>query len=80
MQLFYLLIFRNLIQPTSYYLYDIDKHDLHYMRPNFRMKSFSEATLFNGDSILIKGEHEMKKCKKQDFSIKDNLLTSIIIK
>ncbi len=63
-----------------YYLYDIDKHDLHYMRPNFRMKSFSEATLFNGDSILIKGEHEMKKCKKQDFSIKDNLLTSIIIK
>ena len=63
-----------------YYLYDIDKHDLHCMRPNFRIKSFSEATSFNGDSILIKGEHEMKKCKKQDFSIKGNLLTPIIVK
>ena len=61
-------------------LYDIDKHDLHCMRPNFRIKSFREATLFHGDSILIKGEHEMKKCKKQDFSIKGNLLTPIIVK
>lgn len=63
-----------------YYLYDIKEHELRCMYPNFNGKSFNEATLFSGDSILIIGEHEMAKCKKQDFSIKGNLLTPIILR
>ena len=63
-----------------YYLYDIDGHELHSMRSNSNIDYFSEATLFNGDSILIEGGCEKEKCKRQDFSIKENLLTPIISK
>ena len=63
-----------------YYLYDIDEHELHCVRSNSNMDSFSEATLFNGDSILIEGGCEKEKYKRQDFSIKENLLASIISK
>lgn len=63
-----------------FYLYDIDEHELHCMRSNSNMNSFSEVTLFNGDSIFIDGGREKEKYKKQDFSVKGNLLPSIIVK
>ena len=63
-----------------YYLYDIDEHELHCMRSNSNMDSFSAATLYNGDSILIEGGYEMGKYKKQDFSVKGKLLAPIIVK
>ncbi len=60
-----------------YYLYDIDEHELHCMRSNSNMSSFCEATLFNGDSILIEGGGEKEKYKKRDFSVKGNLLSPL---
>ena len=63
-----------------YFLYDIIEHELRCMHPNFNGKPFNEAVLFSGDSILIIGGHEMRKCKKQDFSVKGNLLTPIILR
>ena len=63
-----------------YYLYDLAEHKLNCQHSNFEKDSFNEATIFCGDSILIKGEHGMNKYKKEDFSIKGRLLTPIIAK
>ena len=63
-----------------YYLYALDEHELHCLRSTSNTNSFSEATLFNGDCILIKGECGMEKYNKQDFSIKGNLSTPIVAK
>lgn len=63
-----------------YCLYDLKEHELRCMCPNFNINSFNEAVLFSGDSILIIEEREMKKYKKQDFSIKGNLLTPTILR
>ena len=50
------------------------------MRSDFNMNAFNEATLFGGDSILITGESEIKKHKKQDFSVNCKLLTPNILR
>lgn len=63
-----------------YYLYDLEEHELRCMRSGFNIGPFNEAVLFDGDSILMKGERETKKCKKQDFSIEGNLLTPIVLR
>ena len=62
------------------YWYDLDKHELHGMRSDYNLNAFHEATLFGGDSILITGESEIKKHKKQDFSVKCKLLTPNILR
>lgn len=62
------------------YWYDLDKHELHGMRSDYNLNAFHEATLFGGDSILITGESEIKKYKKQDFSVKCKLLTPNILR
>ena len=62
------------------YLYDLKEHELRCMRPNFNMSSFNEAIIFSGDSILIIDEREMGKYKKQDFSMKGNLLAPTILR
>lgn len=63
-----------------YYWYDLKEHELRCMRSNSNLNSFNEATIFSGDSILIVEGHEMKKCTKQNFTIKGNLLTPVVIK
>lgn len=63
-----------------YYWYDLKEHELRCMRSNSNLNSFNEATIFSCDSILIVVGHEMKKCTKQNFTIKGNLLTPVVIK
>lgn len=63
-----------------YYWYDLKEHELRCMRSNSNLNSFNEATIFSSDSILIVVGHEMKKCTKQNFTIKGNLLTPVVIK
>lgn len=60
-----------------FYFYDIARKDIRRMSATDR-KTFCEAILYNGDSISIIGEKV--KCKVKDFSVKCQLLPSVIVR